>query len=290
MTREIVNTSLKQRVFKKYDRRCYVCGFSIDIALRVHHIIPVSLGGTDEMENLVLLCPNCHALVHRCSSKRFVGKDISSLLASEYEQGAIKRVVRLSQEVREAKRRIKRNSNMWSAKNPNSQCPYTAEEAIASVAQRNKYSDGKRRQLREVFLLTLSHIPRELRTACSYRLLKRGSYISINLMNYLLYRSPGYGDLGGKPEYECFLIFTGDLRGRFDAFDERNVFNFSYFDCVNLGLSFDEVLVLSDAEWGDFSRACWMASEARKSRNWVSNILVPELSGLPSSTARVQPC
>jgi len=56
--------------------------------LRVHHIVPVSLGGTDEIENLVLLCPNCHTLVHLLSSKRFSGRDASSILVSEYEQEA----------------------------------------------------------------------------------------------------------------------------------------------------------------------------------------------------------
>jgi len=275
MTREIISTSLKQQVLEKYNGRCYVCGFSIDVVLRAHHTIPVSLGGTDEIENLALLCPNCHTLIHLLSSERFSGKDISSLLATEYEQGAIERIVKLSQEIRQAKQRVKQSGNVWSVENPNSQRPYSIEEAISSVAQRNKYTDKKAKQLREAFSLTLSHIPQELKARCSYRLLKRGSYISINLMNYLLYRSPGYGDLGGKPTYDCFLIFTSNLREQFGGFDERNVFNFSYFDCVNLGLSFDEVLALSNIEWEDFSRACWMAAEARKSRDWVSNIVVP---------------
>lgn len=26
----------------------------------LHHIIPISEGGSNEMENLILLCPNCH--------------------------------------------------------------------------------------------------------------------------------------------------------------------------------------------------------------------------------------
>lgn len=28
----------------------------------IHHIIPVCENGTDEPENLILLCPNCHEL------------------------------------------------------------------------------------------------------------------------------------------------------------------------------------------------------------------------------------
>jgi hypothetical protein len=276
MTREIVSVSLKQQVFKQYDNKCYACGFSIRMILRVHHIIPMSLGGTDEIENLVLLCPNCHTLVHLLSSKRFDNREVSSLLVPKYNQEAAERITTFSQEIRRTRQRITQIGNVWSADNPNSQRPHLIEEAIASVAQRNKYADEKREQLREVFLLTLSHIPQELKARCSYRLLKRGNYISINLMNYLLYRSPGYGDLGGKPTYDCFLIFTSNFKGHFRALGEKNVFTFSHFDCVNLGLSFEEVLALSDTEWEDFSKACQMAAEARRSRDWVSNIQTPQ--------------
>jgi hypothetical protein len=274
MTREIVSVSLKQQVIEQYNNKCYACGFSIHAILRVHHRVPVSLGGTDEVENLVLLCPNCHALVHLFSSKRSDNRKISDFLASEYSQEAIGRIAGLSQTIRQARQHIKQSGNIWSADNPNSQSPYSVEETVGLVAHRNKYSDEKRAQLQEIFLMTLSHIPQELKTKCSYRLLKRGSYISINLMNYLLFRSPGYGDLGGDPTYDCFLIFTNGFKDHFEAFDERNVFNFSYFDCVNLGLSFDEVLALSNTGWKDFSEACQMAAEARKSRNWVSNIQI----------------
>lgn len=32
--------------------------------LHAHHVVPVRHGGSDEFSNLILLCPNCHALVH----------------------------------------------------------------------------------------------------------------------------------------------------------------------------------------------------------------------------------
>ena len=31
----------------------------------VHHILPVSEGGKNELSNLITLCPNCHRLAHR---------------------------------------------------------------------------------------------------------------------------------------------------------------------------------------------------------------------------------
>ncbi|HDY7447493.1 TPA: HNH endonuclease [Vibrio vulnificus] len=32
--------------------------------LEVHHIIPLSQGGLDSLENVISLCPNCHRKIH----------------------------------------------------------------------------------------------------------------------------------------------------------------------------------------------------------------------------------
>lgn len=45
-------------------RGCDVCGFSVMNVLHVHHIRPVSEGGLGAKDNLALLCPNCHSIVH----------------------------------------------------------------------------------------------------------------------------------------------------------------------------------------------------------------------------------
>jgi len=45
--------------------KCVKCGYSADIrALVIHHIVPKAMGGSDESSNLVVLCANCHAIVH----------------------------------------------------------------------------------------------------------------------------------------------------------------------------------------------------------------------------------
>ena len=51
---------------------CEVCGWHIpskllsdrNSGLDVHHIIPVAIGGTDDKENLIILCPNHHSTIH----------------------------------------------------------------------------------------------------------------------------------------------------------------------------------------------------------------------------------
>jgi 5-methylcytosine-specific restriction endonuclease McrA len=44
--------------------KCWVCELWCRPIAQVHHIIPVENDGSGEYENLVALCPNCHATVH----------------------------------------------------------------------------------------------------------------------------------------------------------------------------------------------------------------------------------
>jgi predicted HNH restriction endonuclease len=66
--------------FKRDQRRkngeesaCEVCGWKYPApftrhgqpsAVNAHHVVPISAGGADDEGNLVLLCPNHHAIVH----------------------------------------------------------------------------------------------------------------------------------------------------------------------------------------------------------------------------------
>jgi hypothetical protein len=49
---------------EQYQRRCPVCGRT-DVDLQICHIVPVSAGGTDDITNLVVMCPTCHASFDR---------------------------------------------------------------------------------------------------------------------------------------------------------------------------------------------------------------------------------
>lgn len=43
---------------------CANCGW--DVSSRdIHHILPSCLGGKNELNNLITLCPNCHRMAHR---------------------------------------------------------------------------------------------------------------------------------------------------------------------------------------------------------------------------------
>lgn len=49
-------------LFKVYEAKCQICGME-DI-LEVHHRIPIKNGGSNEANNLMILCPNHHAMIH----------------------------------------------------------------------------------------------------------------------------------------------------------------------------------------------------------------------------------
>lgn len=51
-----------EQILQRDDHRCVRCG--ADESLIVHHIWPVSQGGTPVAENLVTLCRSCHVVAH----------------------------------------------------------------------------------------------------------------------------------------------------------------------------------------------------------------------------------
>jgi len=53
---------LKIREYSDKHPFCERCGF--DITIDVHHIVLQSTGGTNEEDNLISLCPNCHRMAH----------------------------------------------------------------------------------------------------------------------------------------------------------------------------------------------------------------------------------
>lgn len=59
----IVNSwwSICEQVKKRDNNKCFYCGAKAE---EVHHIIPLSRGGTTTMVNLVCVCKACHNRLH----------------------------------------------------------------------------------------------------------------------------------------------------------------------------------------------------------------------------------
>lgn len=51
-----------EEVQRRYRNECCNCGETEH--LDIHHIVPLSCGGTDKIENLVLVCQRCHQGLH----------------------------------------------------------------------------------------------------------------------------------------------------------------------------------------------------------------------------------
>lgn len=61
---------IRAQAIKKYGDKCELCGFKL--VVDTHHILPKNKGGSHTIDNLIVLCPNCHALITR---RRFVLKN-----------------------------------------------------------------------------------------------------------------------------------------------------------------------------------------------------------------------
>lgn len=51
------------RILKRMKATCAICGWN-EARCDIHHIVPKSKGGTNDMDNLICVCPNCHRLCH----------------------------------------------------------------------------------------------------------------------------------------------------------------------------------------------------------------------------------
>ena len=61
---------------------CWLC-LTTDCALELHHIVEVAQGGTDDAQNLQVLCVDCHALTHRLRRQRKTSRAITDAQRQE---------------------------------------------------------------------------------------------------------------------------------------------------------------------------------------------------------------
>lgn len=63
----------RKRLINKHGNVCQKCRYTGNIEL--HHIIPVSRGGSNKDDNLILLCEKCHAEIHGRTKKNYLDKN-----------------------------------------------------------------------------------------------------------------------------------------------------------------------------------------------------------------------
>lgn len=89
---------------------CEICEYDFKPILQLHHVKPISKGGNDEPENLMLLCPNCHKMIHTIASESFdekysddyidgwLGDNTSTFVRNAYFNLALQTITRLEDE------------------------------------------------------------------------------------------------------------------------------------------------------------------------------------------------
>ena len=68
---------IRSQALKKYGKKCELCGYNLSVD--THHIKPKNKGGLHKIDNLTVLCPNCHALITRKVFLLTNRKDISKI-------------------------------------------------------------------------------------------------------------------------------------------------------------------------------------------------------------------
>ena len=72
-----------RRILLKQHKCCEKCGRTI--GLEVHHKIPIIEGGTDNIDNLQVLCGICHNEVHKYNRSELIKKGQEKARHKEYE-------------------------------------------------------------------------------------------------------------------------------------------------------------------------------------------------------------
>ena len=61
-----VGSKLRKQVKESQGHQCAMCQIKEDgfLTLQIHHVVPICKGGTNEVDNLIALCPNDHCRIH----------------------------------------------------------------------------------------------------------------------------------------------------------------------------------------------------------------------------------
>ena len=95
--------TVRETILKRDNYRCVECGIPCTAAeADVHHLLPRSVGGSDEPSNLVTLCDGCHAAHHPKLAGRLARRVME------------KWAVRLALWLDRHRRNIRRKPQFWS--------------------------------------------------------------------------------------------------------------------------------------------------------------------------------
>ncbi len=83
--RRSIPRKLKETLLEQSNNQCSVCGAKSHLQLA--HIRPLSLGGDNSPENLIVLCPTCHVSVDRSGLNPDILSSIKKAWTERHIQG-----------------------------------------------------------------------------------------------------------------------------------------------------------------------------------------------------------
>ena len=96
MKRQSIAKEIKESLLRESNYQCLICGS--ENFLEIHHIIQLSLGGDNSLQNLIVLCPTCHVAIDRANiSPEFLLK-IKHRWVEKHIKGR-EEILRLSEEI-----------------------------------------------------------------------------------------------------------------------------------------------------------------------------------------------
>lgn len=88
MRNECNRPEFKKNLVEKLGTKCVNCGS--EICIEYHHIVPLTLGGTNNITNIVPLCYGCHEIVHGIKDIRLIRRTKKSgrkrIIPDNYEE------------------------------------------------------------------------------------------------------------------------------------------------------------------------------------------------------------
>src|SRR5581483_998488 len=234
-----MDVALMSRVFRRDQNQCQACGLSARAVLAIHHVIPVWLGGSDSVANLITLCANCHKSVHWLSTgDRSIGGHGYGLGQSVT---ITRKLLRLARRIR--RRRLREVGEDLVLKTSS----VSLGTAFGAVARRNGLSPSERRLCERCFCKAFRAMsPTDLRL-CSVRLPRGERFISINANNYLAVRAPAWSDEKYRLDEDILLIWPQKIKPSFmtrTKFQSVSSERFKLIPYFTLPLTWDECLAL----------------------------------------------
>ena len=93
----------RQALYDRAGGKCEYCGREIECrGMQLHHVVPVSMNGTNNPHNLMCLCSECHHLIH---GNAVVNHDLIEKKLREHPEVRKHGAKHLYEEVKESRKR-----------------------------------------------------------------------------------------------------------------------------------------------------------------------------------------